>query len=286
MTMISTRTGKQRSLAVFTLALVLCAACATHLRNAKAAYTEAQELSRDYQTEQAVAAYKRALAEAAVETRTRPSAQAFMLKGMAEVSLGQWSDAEASFIKASGLGFEAGEAWASDVSLLGLAISFEELELQEPALRAYENLLGKSAFRPVRLTAVQRYAELTLARALELSEKEKGRALADALRTIEKLEAADFACGFYHYFHSQVESHRADYRRSYEEAVMARELGLPSEKILRDNDNQIVFCYDHLTGALPAAERDAFAAAHAAWTKKWNWKDLRTPNWKEGQGKG
>ncbi|MGZ7064993.1 MAG: hypothetical protein ACXVI6_01415 [Candidatus Aminicenantales bacterium] len=61
---------------------------------------------------------------------------------------------------------------------------------------------------------------------------------------------------------------------------MARELGLPSEKILRDNDNQIVFCYDKLTGALPAAERDAFAVSHAAWARKWGWPDARTPAWK------
>jgi hypothetical protein len=279
--MTNVRTRRPGFLAVSALALVLCAACATHLRNAKTAYTEAQEFSRVYQTEPAVAAYKRALAEAGMEARRNPSGQAYMLKGMAEACLGLWRDAEASFIKASGLGFEAGEAWASDSSLLGLAVSFEELGLGEPALRAYENLVSKSAFKPVRLAAAQRYADLTLARTLQLGEKERSRALADAVRTIEKLEAGDFACGFYHYFHSQVESHRADYRRSYEEAVMARELGLPSEKVLRDNDNQVIFCYDKLTGSLPQAESEAFAAAHAAWLKKWGWKDARTPGWKQ-----
>jgi hypothetical protein len=274
------RAGKLCLFLTIALALVLSVACATHLRNAKTAYTQAQEFSRRYQTGQAVAAYKRALAEAGLEALRNPSAQAFMLKGMAEVNLGLWTDAETSFIKASGLGFEAGEAWASDVSLLGLAISFQELGLQEPALRAYENLLGRSASKPVRVAAAQRYADLTLARALGLGEKEKSRALADLVKVIEKLEAGDFASGLIHYFHSQVESHRGDYRRSYEEAVMARELGLPSEKVLRDNDNQIVFCHDKLTEALPAAEREAFAAAHAAWAKKWGWKDARTPNWK------
>jgi len=278
--MIRARAEKSWVFAVYVPVILLCAACATHLRHAKAAYAEAQEFSRRYQTEQAVAAYKRSLIESGIEVGNNPSAQAFMLKGMAEVNLGLWRDAELSFIKASGLGFEAGEAWASDVSLLGLAISFEELGLGEPALRAYENLLGKSAFKPVRLAAAQKYFDLTLARTLGLGDKEKSRALADLARVIDKLEAGDFACGFYHYFHSQVESHRGDYRRSYEEAVTARELGLPSEKILRDNDNQIVFCYDKLAGSLPASERDIFSAAHAAWTKRWGWKDARTPNWK------
>jgi hypothetical protein len=62
---------------------------------------------------------------------------------------------------------------------------------------------------------------------------------------------------------------------------MARELGLPSAEILRDNDNQLVFCYDRLTETLPAAERDAFAAAHAVWAKRWGWRDDRTPAWKK-----
>jgi hypothetical protein len=274
------RARRFRFLLALALVLVFGASCLTHLRNAKTAYAEAQEFSRLYRTEQAVAAYKRALAEAGLEARKNPSAQAFMLKGLAEVNLELWKDAETSFVKASGLGFSDGEAWASDVSLLGLAISFEELGLEEPALRAYGNLLGKSAFKPVQLAAVRRYADRTLARARSLGEKEKSAALAGLAKIIERLEAADYACGFYHYFHSQVESHRSDFRRSYEEAVMARELGLPSEKVLRDNDNQLIFCCDKLAGILGGAERDAFAAAHAAWAKKWGWKDVRTPDWK------
>jgi len=267
-------------LAVSAWALLLDAACLTHLRNAKAAYAAAQELAAHYQTEQATAAYKRALAEAALETQRTPSAQAFMLKGLAEANLGLWRDAETSFVKAAGLGFGEGEAWASDVSLLGLAVSFEELGFQEPSLRVYENLLGKSSFKPVRLTAAQRYADLILARARALADAELDRTLSDLVRTIERLEASDFACGYYHYLHSQAEGHRGRYGRSYDEAVMARELGLPSEKALRDNDLQVVFCCDKLAASLGAGEREAFAAAHAVWAKKWGWKDPRTPGWK------
>jgi hypothetical protein len=62
---------------------------------------------------------------------------------------------------------------------------------------------------------------------------------------------------------------------------MARELGLPSEKIGRDNDNQLVYCYVRLMSSLPAAERDAMAAAQARWAAKWGWRDDRTPAWKK-----
>ena len=279
--MVKARAGRSGLFAALVAVLALGAACATHLRQAKTAYAEGQELSRRYQTEQAVAAFKRSLAESAIEARANPSAQAFMMKGMAEVNLGLWREAELSFLKASGLGFEAGEGWAADVSVLGLAMSFEELDLKEVARRAYENLLGRSAFRPVRLTAAQKYFDLSLVRTLGLGDKEKARALADLAETVERLEAGDFACGYYHYMHAQVESHRGELRRSYEEAVTARELGLPSEKVLRDNDNQIVFCHDRLVGTLTAPERDAFSAAHAAWTRKWGWKDARTPGWKQ-----
>jgi len=279
--MAGSRTGRSGRSVALIFVLFLGAACASHLRQAKAAYAEGQELARRYQTEQALAAYKRSLSESGLEVRAHPSAQAFMLKGLAEVNLALWPDAEQSFLKASGLGFEPGEAWAADVSVLGLAVSFDELNLKEAALRAYENLLGRSSFKPVRLAAAQKYSDLSLERALGLGDKERDRVLADLARTVDRLVAGDFACGYYHYMSSQVESHRGALRRSYEEAVTARELGLPSEKILRDNDNQIVFCRDALVAALPAPEREAFSAVHASWTKKWGWKDARTPGWKQ-----
>jgi hypothetical protein len=276
-----------RRAAAVTLALAVLASwgCLAHLRNAKAAFSEAQELGRSYKTEASLAAYKRARDEAGLEVRARPSAQAFAIKGMAEVNLRLWKDAESSFVKAFGLGFESGEEWAADVSLLGLAVSFEELGFRDQAYRAYEILTAKSRFKPVKLAAAERRVGLGLARALVLGEEDKKRALTGLLGVVDKLEAADFACGAYHYYHAQIESHRGEWRRSYEESVMARELGLPSEAILRDNDNQIVFCYDRLIGVLPEAERGAFEAAHAGWTKKWQWADARTPEWKRTPAK-
>jgi hypothetical protein len=130
--------------------------------------------------------------------------------------------------------------------------------------------------------AKQYYAEARdQARAVGLGAEDKARTLAGLNKTLDRLLDRDYSCGLYHYLHAQVDGHLGDLRRSYEEAVMARELGLPWEKILRDNDNQLVYCYEKLKEALPAGEREAFAAAHAGWTKKWGWRDDRTPAWKK-----
>jgi tetratricopeptide (TPR) repeat protein len=263
------------------LVLVLLAACLPHLRKAKQFYAEGQDQARVFRTEEAVASWKKALDEADRECRRKPSAQAFTIKGLAETNLGRWRDAEASFLKAFSLGFEAGEAWASDAALAGLAASFEELGLEAPALRIYAQLLDKSAFKPVLMTAAEKRTNLILARAVSLDPEEKARTLAGLLKTLDRLLDRDFACGLYHYLHAQVDGHIGDLRRSYEEAVIARELSLPSEKISRDNDNQLVYCYDKLIETLPAAESKAFAAAHSGWMKKWGWRDARTPAWKK-----
>jgi tetratricopeptide (TPR) repeat protein len=267
--------------AALALVFVLSVACFPHLRKAKQFYAEGQDQARVFRTEAAVASWKRALDEAERECRRKPSAQAFTIKGLAETNLGRWRDAEASFLKAFSLGFEAGEAWASDVALAGLAASFEELGLEAPALRIYAQLLDKSAFKPVLMTAAEKRTNLVLPRAASLDPEEKSRTLTALLKTLDRLLDRDFACGLYHYLHAQVDGHSGDLRRSYEEAVIARELGLPSEKISRDNDNQLIFCYDKLKETLPAAESKAFASAHSGWTKKWGWQDARTPAWKK-----
>jgi tetratricopeptide (TPR) repeat protein len=222
-----------------------------------------------------------ALAEAEQECRRKPSAQAFTIRGLAETNLGRWREAEASFLRAFSLGFATGEAWASDTALTGLAASFEELGLEALALRIYGQLLDKSDFKPALTTAAEKRTNLVIARAAGLDPEEKSRTLAGVNKTLDRLLDRDFACGLYHYLHAQVDGHLGDLRRSYEEAVMARELGLPTEKILRDNDNQIVYCYDRLEKALAEAEEKAFAAAHVSWTKKWGWRDARTPAWKK-----
>ena len=259
----------------------LAGGCSIPLKEAKLQYARAQEFSRRYQTESAVAAYKRALVEAELAARRNPSAQAFMLKGLAEVRLERWAEAGESFRRAFAFGFESGEEWASDASLLGLGYSFEMLGLRDSAGEAYLHILKKSRFRPVLTAAAQKHVDLVLSHALGLDDKERGRVLAVLLKDVGRLLDIDYACGFFHYLSSQVLSHVAEYRRSYEEAVMARELGLPSFEILRDNDNQIVYCWDKIESALSPSERNAFVSTHDTLTEKWGWKDARTPGWKE-----
>jgi hypothetical protein len=263
------------------LAALLFAACATHLDRAKLHYSRGQELARTYRTAEAAASYKRALVEAGKAAGSGSSAQAFMIKGLAEAGLEKWPDAEASFLRASSLGFPDGQEWAADVSRLGLAISLQELGFEDAALHSLAGLLDRSTFKPVVPEAARRWLDLNLARAALMDEKEKAKGLAAIVRTLEKLIDNDFACGFHHYLLSQALGHACDYRRSFEEAAVARDLGLPSEKVLRDNDLQAVFCYEALNKELPPDDWREFEALYARWTKKWAWKDARTPGWKK-----
>ena len=262
------------------LAVLLLAGCASHLKQAKFHYSEGQLRARAYETAQAAASYKRALLEAEKAVRSNPSAQAFTLMGLAEAGLEKWPDAEKSFLQAFTLGFAEGEEWARDVARLGLSSSLDELGLKDAALRSLADLVERAKFKPVRTEAARRYVDLSLAAASGLDEKERTRALAAVARTLEKLIDGDFACGFYHYLLSQTESHREDYRKSFEEAAIARELGLPSEKVLRDNDLQILYIHEKMKERLSPDDGKAFDELYARWTRKWGWKDPLTPNWK------
>jgi tetratricopeptide (TPR) repeat protein len=272
--------GRVRILALVLAASLSCG-CLSHLASAKRSFAEGRDHAAALRTDLAIASWKRSLEEADRACRRRPSAQAFTVRGLAETNLGRWREAEASFLKAYSLGFDKGEAWAADAALAGLAASFEELGLEASALRIHAHLLDRSDFRPALMFAAERRTNIVLAGMDGLDPKDRDRALSGLTKTLDRLIDRDFACGLYHYLHAQVDGHLGDLRRAYEEAVMARELGLPSEPIQRDNDNQLVFCYDKLAEILPAGERETFAAAHAAWTKTWGWRDARTPAWKK-----
>jgi hypothetical protein len=267
------------------LALALCAAflagCASPLKRAKVHYARAQDLDRSYESGPAAAAMKRALLEADAAARKNPTAQAYTLKGLAEVRLERWADAAESFRRAFAFGFASGEQWAADVALLGAALGFEASGLADAAGRAYAHLMARSRFAPVRTAAAGKHVDLALSRALAAGHKDRDKALAGLVKDVGRLLDDDYASGFAHYLLSQVLAHRGELRPSYEEAVLARELGLPSEKVLRDNDNQIVFCRDRIREALGPEERAAFDAVHDAWTARWGWRDARTPPWKK-----
>jgi hypothetical protein len=256
-------------------------ACVSHLREAKFYYSQGQKFSRLYQADKATASFKRALIEAKTEAERDPSAQAFMLKGMAELNLELWEEAEESFLNAFSYGFEKGEEWAREISLLGLASSLDELKLEDSALKIYANVLDKSKLKQVAVFAAQKYTDAMLKRALQKEGKEKQKLLTAALKAAEKLTNKDLSCGFYHYLQSQIYSHLEDYRKSFEEAVMARELRLPKEEIFRDNDLQIVFCFQSLREKLTEEEWEEFRSRYMAWVKRWNWRDPETPDWKK-----
>ncbi|MFQ5721955.1 MAG: hypothetical protein ACE5GI_05650, partial [Candidatus Aminicenantales bacterium] len=225
-------------------------------------------------------AFKKALEEAELEAKSNPSAQALMVKGMSELELGLWQPAEESFLRAFDYGFEKGEEWAKEVSLLGTALSFQEMGLERTAFKIYAFLTQKSKLRQILLVASQKYSEIMLSRALSQEGKEKQKLLNQALKSVQKLVDKDLSCGFFHYLLSQITSHLTSYRESFEEAVMARELGLPSEKIKRDNDLQLIFCYRQLEKALSGEEWKKFHSTYLKWLKKWGWADEQTPPWK------
>jgi hypothetical protein len=69
--------------------------------------------------------------------------------------------------------------------------------------------------------------------------------------------------------------------RSFEEAVIARELGLPSVQVFRDNDLQIVFCYTKMKDTLSGEELNLFLSRYHRCIRRWKWNGPETPSWKE-----
>jgi len=261
--------------------LILLSSCVSHLNDAKLYYIQAQEFSNSYNTEEAIASYKKSLEEIKKEVDRRPSSQAFMLKGLIELNLDQWEGAEQSFLMAFSYGFEKGQEWAEWSSLFGLASSLQEMGLESSASQIYEHLISKSKLRPLTILSAQKYTDIALKNVLGAEGKDREKRLAGLLRTVQNLSRKDLSCGYFHYLVSQVLSHLGEYRKCFDEAVMAKELGLPSEEILRDNDLQIVFCYEELKEKLPPAEWEAFQTLYMGWIERWNWSGPQTPAWKE-----
>lgn len=274
-------TRKKSFFLIFLFSFLFLSACVSHLKEAKYYYAQGQKFSRSYQTEKAVSSFKRALREAELEAEKHASAQAYMLKGMVELELELWEEAEESFVEAFSYGFEKAEAWAEEVSLLGLALSFQELGLEDSAFKIYAYLVNKSKLKGILQLVSQRYTDMLLERALHKKAKEGEKSLAQALKSAQRLANNDLSYGFYHYLLSQIYSHLSEHKNSFEEAVMAKELGLPTEKIFRDNDLQIIFCYQKLKENMSSEEWEKFHSSYLRWVKKWNWQDPETPGWKK-----
>lgn len=273
----------QKKIVPLFLLLIACVftSCTSHLKDAKFYYVQAQEFSRSYKTEIAIGSYKKSLEEAKKEVAKNPSSQAYMLKGLSELHLNLWEESKQSFLAAFSFGFDKGQEWAEWVSLFGLASAMQEMGLNQSAFQIYSHLVDKSKLKPVTIFAAQKYTDMVLQKALREEGKQRERLLSGLFREVEKLTNKDLSCGFYHYLQSQVLSHMSDYRRSFEESVMARELGLPTQEIFRDNDLQIVFCYQSLKEELSAGDLEAFHILFLQWIKRWNWPNPETPDWKK-----
>ena len=274
------RSGFRPVLIPTVICLILSASCVSHLREAKHFYTHAQALDRDMKTEAALAAFKRAHSEALKAAMNNPSSQAYMIKGLSEIGLESWADAEDSFRAAFVLGFEKGEEWAEALALWGAASTLEELGLKDSAFRIYKTLTGETKLRQVTVLAAEKYAELSLERAQQMDPDERTKALKHLLSDLERMSNRDLGCGYFHYALSQVCGHLEDYRRGFEEAVLAKELGVEGQKLSRDNDLQIIFCSDKLSLTLEGLERERFDSLFQEWIAKWGWPDRATPDWK------
>lgn len=270
-------------LVVLALTLIAGTSCVSHLKEAKHFYARAQTFDREMKTEQALAAFKRARHEAREAAKNNPSSQAYLIKGLAEVGLESWTEAEDSFRASFALGFEKGEEWAEALALWGAACTLEELGLKDSAFRIYKALSGETKMRQVTMLAVQKYTEFSLEAALQMDEEEKGDSLQRLRSDLDRISGRDLGCGYFHYALSQVCGHLKDYRRAFEEAVLARELGIDGLKLYRDNDLQIIYCAGKLSQILKGEEKEQFDGLFRKWTAKWGWPDPSTPDWKMNQ---
>ncbi|MCJ7681972.1 MAG: hypothetical protein MUP70_14675, partial [Candidatus Aminicenantes bacterium] len=260
-------------------------ACVSHLRLAKHHYTRGTEEARDYRTDAALSFFKRARLEAAAAVNRQADAQSYLVKGLAELELGLWEDAEESFRNAFHQGFSQAEGWASDLALFGAARTLENLGLPGSARRIFNHLLDQSRLKPVLQLAAERVVEAELAEAFDADESQRNGKLQSLQKRLDKLIGKDMACGYFHYLAAQVAAHREDYRLSFEEAVTAKELGLFSLETDRDNDLQIIFCYDQLERRLTDGALENFRTAYNLWIQKWKWAGPKTPGWKTDRKK-
>ena len=254
-------------------------ACSSPLQEVKLYFTRGQESLRHYNSAQARIYFQKTKEAANAAIKSQPVAQLYVLKGLAEVQLEEWSAARRSFSLAYSLGFDKGEKWAAEVALFGLAQSLGELGLSQQAGQIYDYLVTRSQFEPVTLLAAQRYVDFTLERSFTLEEREKEVLLRRLLNRVRSLIKENYHQGFYHYLSSQILAHQQLYRRSFEEAVMARELGLPTEEIWRDNDRQIIFCFRQLKKDLLKEDWQDFLQLYQRLITSWGWADEETPPW-------
>ncbi|MEW6456397.1 MAG: hypothetical protein AB1410_06785 [Acidobacteriota bacterium] len=267
---------------IFTLHIFLYFfSCSSYLKDAKIYYIQANHFDENFNTEQALKYHKKALEKLEKEIRKNPSSQAFVLKGLIELNLEKWEDAKGSFLIAKDFGFEEGGKWAKEVSLAGVGITLEKMGIQDATISIWANLYRKSKIGKIKELASQKMVDMELSLILEIDEKERQKNLNELLKNVKSLIIEDPSNSYFHYLLSQISSHLDDWKTSYEEAIMAKELGLRTEKIRRDNDLQIIFSYKNLIKSSEGNEKEKLNRVYMQWIKRWKWKDGETPDWKE-----
>ncbi|MBI2841010.1 MAG: hypothetical protein HYX75_22045 [Acidobacteria bacterium] len=250
------------------LAAVLSCACATHrLEQVKEHYLRGIELVDRMDRAAAAAEFKLAQSEAA---KLSGHPQAWLIKGEAEVELGLFEEARRSFARAreSGIGIDAG--WEQAAHLLGMAAVYEEMEMDSVAAALCETALekAKKAGPDLFEVAAARWVDLTLGQLSGEDESKTRTKILDGLdKKVRSMVGDTPTSGTLRYLLSQVELHLEHYEEGWNQAVMARELGLRSEEILRDNDESLIFSYRQLKekGQFEYDERQA------AWAARWGW---------------
>lgn len=263
--------------AVLVAALLPCA-CATHrLERVKLHYLRAVELADRMDRAGAAAELKLVQSEAA---KIGGDPQAWLIKGQAEVELGLFEEARRSFARAreSGGGIDTG--WEQAAQLLGLAAVYEEMEMENVAAALCETALdqAKKAGPDLFEVAAGRWVDLTLGQVSPEDESKTRTKLLDGLdKKVRSMVGDTPTSGTLRYLLSQVEIHLEHYEEGWNQAVMARELGLRSEEILRDNDESLIFCYRQLKekGQFEYDERQA------AWAARWGWPTPEQAPWME-----
>lgn len=87
----------------FCLLAFLINCVSSSLSRAKADYLEAEALQRSLRLEEATAVYKKTREEVSATISRKPTAEGYLLKGLTEVNLNLWAEAEDSFRMAASL---------------------------------------------------------------------------------------------------------------------------------------------------------------------------------------
>lgn len=273
----------RRRLAILTAIVMVTGACATHrLQVAKTHYQRGVELAGKMDRVAAAAEFQRSREEAAVLTqRGGGDSQAWLIKGHSEVELGQFEEARRSFAAARTHGGAAiEEEWESTAQLLGLAAVYEEMDMSEESASLYETAMGqaKKLSGGIFEAAASRWVDATLGLASDSADsKARGKILETIEKKVRAMAAESPASATLHYLLSQIEIHLEHYDEGWRQAVMARELGLPDQEFLRDNDASLLFCYQKLI----EQGRSDYERRQAAWAERWGWESPSQPPWKQ-----